>query len=111
MFGALLRIARLRTGRVPFAVAEPSVRGQRYRLFRGRAHRRFRVLVITVVVELFVLVVLGVAHRSLSAVRLAAVLARAAALAITVRRPVVGSRVHHVGGTCGRRQVRVTKER
>lgn len=111
MVRALLRVARLRSGRLSVvAVTKPSVRGQRYRLFRGRAHRRFRVLFVVVIVVvvtdvpvvvelLFFVVVFGFAHRPLSAVRLATVLARTAALAVAVHVPVAVARVH-VRGTC-----------
>lgn len=107
MFGALLRAARLRSRGLQqrLAVAKPPMRGQRYRLFRRRAHRRFRFVVIvtvaSVVVELFVVVVVfGLAHRSLSAVRLAPVLAGTAALAVTVHVAVVVCRVHVVRDAC-----------
>jgi len=102
VFGALLGVARLRSWRLRFAVTKPPVRGQRYRLFRGRAHRRFCVVVVVVVpvvVELLVIVVFGFAHRPLSAIRLAAVLAGTAALTVTVHVAVVVSRVY-VGGAC-----------
>lgn len=99
VFGALVRVARLRSRRIPFAVAESAVRGQRNGLF-GRRAQRLRVLVVPVVVELLVLVVVfRVAHRSLSAVRFAAVFAGAAALAIAVRGAVVLSGVR-VDGAC-----------
>jgi len=107
VFGALLRAARLRSRGLQqrLAVAKPPVRGQRYRLFRRRAHRWFRLVVIVavvpVVVELFVVVVVfGLAHRPLSAVRLAPVLAGTAALAVTVHVAVVVRRVHVVRNAC-----------
>jgi len=106
VFGALLRAARLWSWRLRFAVTKPPVRGQRYRLFRRRAHRRFCVVVVVVVpivVELFVIVDFGFTHRPLAAVRLSAVLAGAATLAVTVRVDVIVSRVH-VSSACNTRR-------
>lgn len=106
----LRALLRLRSRRLSAAVAEPSVRGQRDRLFRGRAHRRSRVVVVVlvavpVVLEqlLVVVVVFGLAHRPLAAVRLAAVLARTAALAVAVHVPVAVARVHVHSACTGKR--------
>lgn len=102
MFGAALRAARLRSRGIPFAVAETPVRGQRHRLFRRRAHRRLNVdPVVPALSELVVLVVVVVvrlANRPRPAVRFAAVLAGAAALAVAVHVPVAVPRVRRVGG-------------
>lgn len=108
VFGALLRAARLWSWRLRFAVTKPPVRGQRYRLFRRRAHRRFCVVVVVVipiVVELFVIVDFGFTHRPLAAIRLAAVLAGTAAFAVTVHVAIVVSRVH-VSSACNIRRNR-----